>query len=99
MRSTGSNRTAYLRISDLEVAVVLSDSFFERRESSQIPVVLTRKTRPLKPHLSDGDEIPPEIDEKAQPDGEDGVMEAMAPLRLRLHAAAIGRGAGPTDLN
>ncbi len=30
----------------------------------------------------DGDEIPPEIDEKAQPKGEDGVMEDMATLAI-----------------
>ncbi len=34
------------------------------------------------PYLSDRDEIPPEIDEKAQPEGEDGVMEDMATLAI-----------------
>jgi RNA polymerase sigma-70 factor (ECF subfamily) len=34
------------------------------------------------PNLTDGDEIPPEIDGKAQPEGEDGVMEDMATLAI-----------------
>ena len=34
------------------------------------------------PYLSDRDEIPPEIDEKAQPEGEDGVMDDMATLAI-----------------
>jgi RNA polymerase sigma-70 factor (ECF subfamily) len=34
------------------------------------------------PDLSGADEIPPEIDEKAQPEGEDGVMEDMATLAM-----------------
>ncbi|MCU1250001.1 MAG: polymerase, sigma-24 subunit, subfamily [Edaphobacter sp.] len=37
---------------------------------------------PKKPYLSDGDEIPGEIDERAQPDSEDGVMEDMATLAI-----------------
>jgi len=34
------------------------------------------------PDLSDGDEIPPEFDEKAQPEDEDGVMDDMATLAI-----------------
>jgi RNA polymerase sigma-70 factor, ECF subfamily len=34
------------------------------------------------PYPSDSDGIPPEIDEKAQPEGEDGVMEDMATLAI-----------------
>jgi RNA polymerase sigma-70 factor (ECF subfamily) len=41
-----------------------------------------RQTGSQNPDLSDGDEIPPEIDEKAQPEGEDGVMEDMATLAI-----------------
>ena len=40
------------------------------------------QTGPQNPHLPDGDEIPREIDEKAQPEGEDGVMEDMATLAI-----------------
>jgi RNA polymerase sigma-70 factor (ECF subfamily) len=40
-----------------------------------------RQTTPQSPHLSD-EEISPEIDEKAQPEGEDGVMEDMATLAI-----------------
>jgi len=34
------------------------------------------------PYPHNGEEIPPEIDEKAQPEGEDGVMEDMATLAI-----------------
>src|SRR5260370_33914112 len=50
--------------------------------------------------LSEGDEIPPEIDEKAQPEGEDGVMEDMATLAINprllanLEAAETHHAAG-----
>jgi RNA polymerase sigma-70 factor, ECF subfamily len=58
------------------------------------------QTGPQNPHLPDGDEIPLEIDEKAQPEGEDGVMEDMATLALNprllanLEAAEIHHAAG-----
>src|SRR5260370_36193191 len=42
-----------------------------------------RKTDSQIPGVSDGAEIPPEIDEKAQPEGEDGVMEDMATLAIK----------------
>src|SRR3981189_327050 len=38
------------------------------------------QTGSQNPDLSDGDEIPPEFDEKAQPEDEDGVMDDMATL-------------------
>jgi RNA polymerase sigma-70 factor, ECF subfamily len=52
------------------------------------------------PTLSDGDEIPLEIDGKAQPEGEDGVMEDMATLAINprllanLEAAETHHAAG-----
>jgi RNA polymerase sigma-70 factor (ECF subfamily) len=58
------------------------------------------QTGPRKPHFPDGDEIPSEIGEKAQPEGEDGVMEDMATLALNprllanLEAAEIHHAAG-----
>jgi RNA polymerase sigma-70 factor (ECF subfamily) len=52
------------------------------------------------PYPLDGDEIPPEIDEKAQPEGEDGVMDDMATLAINprllenLQAAETHHAAG-----
>lgn len=40
------------------------------------------QSSPESPFLVDGDGIPREIDEKAQPEGEDGVMEDMATLAI-----------------
>ena len=40
------------------------------------------ETGPAKPAASASDDFPPEIDEKAQPEGEDGVMEDMATLAI-----------------
>ena len=42
----------------------------------------TPETGPAKPAASASDDFPPEIDEKAQPEGEDGVMEDMATLAI-----------------
>jgi RNA polymerase sigma-70 factor (ECF subfamily) len=58
------------------------------------------KTGPNSPYLADGEEISPEIDEKAQPEGEDGVMDDMATLAINprllenLQAAENHRAAG-----
>jgi RNA polymerase sigma-70 factor (ECF subfamily) len=58
------------------------------------------QTGPQNSHLSDSDEIPLEIDEKAQPENEDGVMEDMATLALNprllanLEAAETHHAAG-----
>jgi RNA polymerase sigma-70 factor (ECF subfamily) len=58
------------------------------------------KTGPQNPDLSNSDEIPPEIDEKAQPESEDGVMEDMATLAINprllanLEAAETHHAAG-----
>jgi RNA polymerase sigma-70 factor, ECF subfamily len=55
---------------------------------------------PQNPYLPDGDEIPPEIDEKAQPESEGGVMEDMATLAINprllanLEAAETHHAAG-----
>ncbi len=57
-------------------------------------------TRPKTPYLSHGDQIPAEIDEKAQPKSEDGVMEDMATLAINprflanLEAAETHHAAG-----
>jgi RNA polymerase sigma-70 factor, ECF subfamily len=57
-------------------------------------------TRPKTPYLSHGDQIPAEIDEKAQPESEDGVMEDMATLAINprflanLEAAETHHAAG-----
>jgi len=40
------------------------------------------RTGPKKPDLADGEEIPSEIDGKAQPEAEDGVMDDMATLAI-----------------
>src|ERR1700747_263797 len=41
-----------------------------------------RKSGRERPYPSNGAEIPPEIDERAQPEGEDRVMEDMATLAI-----------------
>jgi len=57
-------------------------------------------TGPESPYLPDGDEISPEIDEKAQPESEDRVMEDMATLAINprllenLEAAETHHAAG-----
>src|SRR3984885_111242 len=57
-------------------------------------------TGPQSPYLSDGEENPPEIDERAQPESEDGVMDDMATLAINprllenLQAAEIHHAAG-----
>src|SRR5271154_2600359 len=43
---------------------------------------ISSQTESNGPYALDGDEIPLEIDEKAQPEGEDGVMEDMATLAI-----------------
>jgi RNA polymerase sigma-70 factor (ECF subfamily) len=40
------------------------------------------KTGPKSPYIEDGEEISPEIDGKAQPEAEDGVMDDMATLAI-----------------
>jgi RNA polymerase sigma-70 factor (ECF subfamily) len=58
------------------------------------------ETGPEGPTRQDGDKFPAEIDEKAQPDGEDGVMEDMATLAINprllenLQAAESHQAAG-----
>ena len=57
-------------------------------------------TRPKVPSISDSDKIPAEMDEKAQPESEDGVMEDMATLAINprllanLEAAETHHAAG-----
>src|SRR5271163_1032874 len=52
------------------------------RSSPKAGPTIASQTGSKGPYPFDGDEIPPEIDERAQPKDEDGVMEDMATLAI-----------------